>query len=1035
MNLNKLGIGIAIAISSAAVIAGVILPLNKGEEEIRKAITYKDIAPYVSDYLEKNDIVNTDGKIIVPDEYNNTKEITVEEAVNRLVEDGSISYLKEAIENDGTETSNSASDNIVATGAALNNSGGVLSLTSCEVNQVLSYDGSSWVCATVSKNGVDENTTNTVANMKLTNGVLQVSITDSNGNTVSTNKVDFESTFLSSADLSNYATTANLNTLAGRVTTLENNDYVDEDWVNNKNYLTSSELSTYLNDNDYVTDSALNTILSSYLLKNQFATYLNTNLKAGTGISISSDNTITSLHNADIFTVVEDHLTVSTPDVNKIYLDTSTDPIQEWIYLNGANGAPTDPTDPTAWTQVGSLAIDLSQYPTTAEMNTAISNALSNQLSDLANNSNLNDILSDYLTSEDLDDAMSSANGDMATKTWVNEQGFLTSDSLTGNATESWVNSQNFAKQSSLNNFYTKTETDSLVNNKADQSALDSTNVKVSALEAALSSKQDTLTAGDNITISGSVISANVDLSAYATKTYVDSQDFLTNSAALASYATQSYVNSQGFITNAALSGYATEDWVTTYGYLTSTDLNPYAKMDWVTAQNYLDVAGLEDYLDTNGYVTDHDVANLLLSYVSKAEFADVLNYNLKAGSGINISSDNTITSTVDTDFVSIVPNHLEVTNAVHDKIYLDSGTNPIGQWIYLNGTDGAPTDPTNPAAWMKVGDVTVDLSGYSTTEQMNTAITNALKEQYDQLQTELAQYATEDWVDSQGFLTSTDLIDNATQSWVSQNYVAQSTLTDYATKDWVTSQGYLKSAALSNYVTQDYVTNQGYLTSTALSGYATQTWVTGQGYLTTASADATYVTKTSLTNTLAAYQPLITGGASTITTANLTANMLLQSNGDGKVAASGVSVSSLQTALTNITTLQSQVATNTTDIANIKNNSLNMGAWGEINTGKTFRGKPVYRQDFTLYITANAGVNSDLTLINTAGYVDAILNSGGYWSTGNQSEKFQVGGSPDNTLYGYVMTSTDNKLVFRSKSSMNRSSATTIIVVEYTKN
>ena len=38
-------------------------------------------------------------------------------------------------------------------------------------------------------------------------------------------------------------------------------------------------------------------------------------------------------------------------------------------------------------------------------------------------------------------------------------------------------------------------------------------------------------------------------------------------------------------------------------------------------------------------------------------------------------------------------------------------------------------------------------------------------------------------------------------------------------------------STALSGYATESYVQNQGYITSSALSGYATESWVSSQGY------------------------------------------------------------------------------------------------------------------------------------------------------------------------------------------------------------
>jgi len=53
-----------------------------------------------------------------------------------------------------------------------------------------------------------------------------------------------------------------------------------------------------------------------------------------------------------------------------------------------------------------------------------------------------------------------------------------------------------------------------------------------------------------------------------------------TISIDLSGYATESFVTSQGYITASALSGYATESWVQSQGYLTSANLSEYARLD-----------------------------------------------------------------------------------------------------------------------------------------------------------------------------------------------------------------------------------------------------------------------------------------------------------------------------------------------------------------------------------------------------------------------------------------------------------------------
>ena len=63
--------------------------------------------------------------------------------------------------------------------------------------------------------------------------------------------------------------------------------------------------------------------------------------------------------------------------------------------------------------------------------------------------------------------------------------------------------------------------------------------------------------------------------------------------------------------------------------------------------------------------------------------------------------------------------------------------------------------------------------------------------------------YATQTWVNEQGFLKANSLVPYATQDWVT------SILNDYATQDWVTSQGFLTSENLTDYVTSENLTAQ----------------------------------------------------------------------------------------------------------------------------------------------------------------------------------------------------------------------------------
>ena len=107
-----------------------------------------------------------------------------------------------------------------------------------------------------------------------------------------------------------------------------------------------------------------------------------------------------------------------------------------------------------------------------------------------------------------------------------------------------------------------------------------------------------------------------------------------------------------------------------------------------------------------------------------------------------------------------------------------------------------------------------------------------------DEIDTKLTGYATQTWVNSQGYIkTHQDLSDYATKTYVDGKLNEIRTeipdLSDYATKNWVNSQGFLKECNITDYATKNWVENKGYLLQENLDGYATEDYVTRQGYLT----------------------------------------------------------------------------------------------------------------------------------------------------------------------------------------------------------
>ena len=176
-----------------------------------------------------------------------------------------------------------------------------------------------------------------------------------------------------------------------------------------------------------------------------------------------------------------------------------------------------------------------------------------------------------------------------ATKSWVSNQGYLTShQDLSSYATKSWVSS-NFLSSTALTGYATQSWVQS---------------------QGYLTSHQDLSSYATQSWVSANFLSSTA-LTGYATQSWVSSQQFIT-SVALTGYATQSWVQSQGYITSAGLSGLATQSWVSS-NFLSSTALTGYATQSWVTEQGYLTShQNLSSYATKNwvsaNYVNDKEI-------------------------------------------------------------------------------------------------------------------------------------------------------------------------------------------------------------------------------------------------------------------------------------------------------------------------------------------------------------------------------------------------------------------------------------------
>ena len=180
---------------------------------------------------------------------------------------------------------------------------------------------------------------------------------------------------------------------------------------------------------------------------------------------------------------------------------------------------------------------------------------------------------------------------DNVIKTWVSEQGYLTSLSLNGYATESWVTSQGYI--TSIPDTY--------------------------ATKSWVSDQQ------------------------FVTQSCVSSQGQLTDHQDLNGYATESWVNNQGYITSIP-DTFATKNWVSAQGYLTEhqdlssyalkseiPSLTGYATESWVSSQQF----ATQSWVSSQGYLTEHQD---LTGYALKSEIPSLTGYvqetNLKTING-----------------------------------------------------------------------------------------------------------------------------------------------------------------------------------------------------------------------------------------------------------------------------------------------------------------------------------------------------------------------------------------------------------------
>ena len=348
----------------------------------------------------------------------------------------------------------------------------------------------------------------------------------------------------------------------------------------------------------------------------------------------------------------------------------------------------------------------------------------------------------------------------------------------------------------------------------------------------------------------------------------------------LEDYATQDWVNSQQFLTSESLpSDLATQSWVRSYTYDSSTIDAACGKAEdnaitWVQEQGYLTASTIPSDIATQSWVSSYFYTK---SYIDEVE----INYDLRM-KAIEVSLDEsyaTMSWVQSQGYLTVgdLPSGLATQSWVESYTYDKSIIAALVGKAQGDAVDEVQTwvssqqFATQDYVLGKCGEVqsAIYAEGYITDKDLGNALDG---------------YATESWVQEQGYLTQhQDLTGYATQSWVESYTYDKSMIAAligkaqgdalYEAQEWVLSQSYLTVGDLpSGLATQSWVESytydsstidyacgkaednaitwvqeQGYLTQHQdLTGYATESWVQSQSYLTSASI-STYVTESAI--------------------------------------------------------------------------------------------------------------------------------------------------------------------------------------------
>ena len=521
--------------------------------------------------------------------------------------------------------------------------------------------------------------------------------------------------------LADYSTTSQMNTA---ITNALNTALAD--------YSTTTEMTAAIATAiaNYYTKSEVDALIANFITKsvNDLVNYY---LKSDTYTKTEVQQLIAAVKQFT-YEVVNELPTASASTMNKIYLVPSSDPgtlnvKDEYITIATETEDGGETVTTYSWELIGSTQIDLSNYYTKTQTDSAISTALASYSTTTEMNTAitnaLNTALADYSTTTEMTAAIATAIANYYTKSEV--------DALIANFITKSVNDLvNYYLKSDT---YTKTEVQQLiaavkqftyevVNElpTASASTMNKIYLVPSSDPGTLNVKDEYITIATETEEGGQTVttysweligSTQIDLSNYYTKTQTDSAISNALTTALADYSTTSEMNTA--ITNAL-----------------NTALADYSTTTEMTAAIAAAIAN---------YYTKSEVDALIADFITKS-VNDLVNYYLKSDTYTKSEVQQLIAAVKQFTYevVSTLPT---ASASTMNKIYLVPSTNPKTEnvkdeyiTIATETEEGGETVTTY--SWEQIGSTTVDLSGYYTSAQTDAVISSALS-------TALADYTT----------------------------------------------------------------------------------------------------------------------------------------------------------------------------------------------------------------------------------------------------------------------------------------------------